>query len=250
MSTINNVGKKISQTGQNFVQKTKNVTESIKINSLITDEKKKIDNFYLQIGKKYYEIHKQTYEEQFETMIKEIDNAEKNIKEFECQLNVLKGVAICPNCGSELLSDSLFCYSCGARVDSLSTNNEENNISGNICNKCGAIIAPDKTFCTNCGNKIAPPESQAEKHYPSVEQSVQINTIKCAICGKEISAEAEFCSGCGNKVVKEQGNNPVQTDQSNLSNNSESVVRCPKCNKILSNTAVFCSGCGEKVKGA
>ncbi len=249
MSEINNVDQKGFPTGHNLVQNTTSATESVKLNDLIADEKKKIDDFYLEIGKKYYEIHRQAYEEQFEIMINGIDNAQKNIREYEHQLNLLNGVVICSKCGSASLSGSLFCKSCGARFGPLIENNEKNIISGNICERCGTVLTPDKLFCTNCGNKISPPPLTTELLSPQVEHDIQKNTVRCAICGKEISAEAGFCSGCGNKVIKGQNDYTAQTYQSGASDNFESIIRCPRCNKILSSTAAFCSGCGEKMKG-
>ena len=41
------VGKKISKTSQGMAQKTKNLTETVKLNSMISDEEKNINSVFL-----------------------------------------------------------------------------------------------------------------------------------------------------------------------------------------------------------
>lgn len=46
MAFFDDLGKKITQTGQGVVQKTKDTAETIKLNGMISDEEKNIVNFY------------------------------------------------------------------------------------------------------------------------------------------------------------------------------------------------------------
>ena len=47
---FDDLGRKISQAGQSAVQKTKEMTDIVKLNSSIADEEKKIRNSYVEIG--------------------------------------------------------------------------------------------------------------------------------------------------------------------------------------------------------
>lgn len=51
MAFFDDLGKKLSQAGQTAVQKTKEITDIARINGLISDEEKKVNNNYYQIGK-------------------------------------------------------------------------------------------------------------------------------------------------------------------------------------------------------
>ena len=62
MAFLDALGKKISQTGQDVVQKTKDTAEIIKYNTMISDEERRINEFYAQIGKTYVDLHADSYE--------------------------------------------------------------------------------------------------------------------------------------------------------------------------------------------
>lgn len=61
--------------------------------------------------------------------------------------------SICPECGSEIPSDSEFCHHCG-RID---TNRMRIADDGSlqqgdgVCGRCGAALGPDDLFCRDCG---------------------------------------------------------------------------------------------------
>ena len=53
---------------------------------------------------------------------------------------------ICPHCGAELQSDSLFCCECGERLTAPAQS---------VCPACGAENPPDALFCGMCGTRLA-----------------------------------------------------------------------------------------------
>ena len=55
MAFFDDLGKRISNAGQGVAQSTKNFANITKLNSMITEEEKKVDGLFLQIGKMYYE---------------------------------------------------------------------------------------------------------------------------------------------------------------------------------------------------
>ena len=75
MAFLDEIGKKISQTGQDMMQKTKDTAESMKLNGAIADEEKRIQTLYLEIGKKYYELHAESYEPALEEEVLGIKDA-------------------------------------------------------------------------------------------------------------------------------------------------------------------------------
>ncbi len=57
MALFDQLGKKLAQTGQSAVKKTKDMAEVAKINSMISDEEKSINNNYYQIVINAMKIH-------------------------------------------------------------------------------------------------------------------------------------------------------------------------------------------------
>lgn len=52
----------------------------------------------------------------------------------------------CPNCGTVLIDDSVFCSKCGSRVQA-----EEDGGKYVFCSECGAKLPSEALFCDNCG---------------------------------------------------------------------------------------------------
>ena len=164
MSFFEGIGKKLAQSGQEAAQKAKNTAEVIKLNSMISDEEKRINNSYLQIGKLYYEVYGENPEEQFAQFITDINDCKAKILVHAEQIRIVKGIAECTECGGQVPSGAPFCSSCGSPMKSATAAADSDN--ANKCGNCGASLESDVAFCTQCGNKVeevvVPEESAAE----------------------------------------------------------------------------------------
>lgn len=205
MDFFDNIGKRISMAGQTAVQKTKEVTEIAKITSAISEEEKKVNNLYYQIGKLYFAIHAFDYETDFGGMINGIKESEVQIAEYRQQIQDLKGVVRCENCGAEMSGVVAFCTSCGTPMPKKINMNVEEMIK---CSHCGSMVAKDMRFCTSCGKPmiIPSPNSQTEQATSTehssgpVEEVVTQPTSKnCHKCGTTLALDALFCFQCGEK---------------------------------------------------
>lgn len=191
MAFFDELGKKISQTSQGVVQKTKDTAEVIKLNGLISDEEKRIAAFYSEIGKTYFELHKDSYEPDFEQMILGIKESHTKINTYSEQVKRLKGVVRCPNCGGEVAYGAPFCSSCGSKMNNENTAAPAAQSNVQRCVNCGLPLAPDAAFCTNCGAKVGAPVA------PAATATAEATTKVCPNCGKELDLNAKFCVGCG-----------------------------------------------------
>ncbi len=193
VALFDDLGKRISQAGQTAVQKTKEMTDIARNNSLISEEEKKVDNNYYQIGKLYFAIHKDNYENEFAGMITSIFESESKIKQYRKQIQDIKGVIFCEKCGAEIANNVAFCSSCGAsisRAEYVMADNTELTKCGN----CGAMVDKNVRFCTSCGK---PMESISEEK----SNSADISSNKCPNCGKNVAEGIVFCTECGSKIV-------------------------------------------------
>lgn len=119
MAFLENFGKKLTQAGQATIQKTKEMADIARVNSLISDEESRINDLYLKIGKMYVELHETDAETVFQKPIEEINDAKRKIIEYQAQLLEIKGVARCTKCGAEVPTGSVFCATCGAPIQTM-----------------------------------------------------------------------------------------------------------------------------------
>lgn len=144
MSIFNQIGKKISDAGQETAVKAKNFAEIAKFNTKISDIEDRISILFLELGKEYYEENKDN-EEAIEK-IKEINSAYNEISYYKEQIKLIKGVEKCPNCGGDINNGSAFCSFCGAKIIT--------ETKGKVCPNCNASVDENDVFCNSCGKKL------------------------------------------------------------------------------------------------
>lgn len=149
MSVFDDIGKTFTKAGQ----KTKQMTDIARINSLISDEEKKLNNIYTQIGKTYVEKNPSICQEDFTDYVDTAYDITKRIAEYKLQIQTMKGVVSCPSCGMEVSEGAKFCPACGTPIPVIEKPVEEKPEEPK-CPSCGAPIAQGQKFCVECGAKI------------------------------------------------------------------------------------------------
>lgn len=238
MAFLDDLGKKISQGGQAAIQKSKDLAEAAKLNSLISGEEKNINNNYFQIGKLYASIHKRDCEDDFRGMIDSIQNSEQKIADYKEQVYVIKGVVKCEKCGGEVALTSAFCNSCGAPMPKrdLVQKHDENTV---VCDSCGKRVKKGLRFCTACGSPMA---------QVNVNNNSQLTKI-CTVCGFETTDdETMFCNSCGTKLILKTEKNECQDINNSSSKDELTVKKCSNCGfETTDQEIVFCTECGSKL---
>ena len=136
-------------------------------------------------------MHPHDHEEEFSGMIASLAEAEEKIKGYRQQIQDIKGVVRCPQCGAEVQSGVAFCSSCGAPMPKVSPVNTDDLVR---CESCGAMVKRGMRFCTSCGKPMNPlPVSSEENGEVPVERT-------CPKCGAKIEEDAAFCTECGAKL--------------------------------------------------
>lgn len=155
MPFFDDLSKKITQAGQTAVQKTKDFTDNARLNSAISEEEKRINNCYLEIGKLYVSTHFDNYEDDFAKMIDSIRESEQKILDYRRQIQKLKGIIRCENCGAEVANNSAFCSSCGASMPKQTVGQTAESTEDSVkCPSCGQMLSKNMKFCTTCGQSL------------------------------------------------------------------------------------------------
>lgn len=148
-SFFEELGKKVTQTSQEAMKKTKDLAEIAKINAQMTDEEKKLKKLYMKLGQLYYEMYKEEPDSVFVDICQGIGGCLQTINRYETMVEGLKGIKRCQKCKTEILVESTYCPTCGQRLD-----DERETIVSTICPNCGMENGGFATSCIKCGGLL------------------------------------------------------------------------------------------------
>lgn len=199
MGFLDNISKKVTDAGQKTLQKTKEMTDTAKIHSLINEEERKLNNLYYQIGKLYVSKFGDNCDSEFVSFVNSVYESENKIKSYNKQIQEIKGIQRCEKCGAEVSRGASFCSSCGAEMPKVVT--EDDNYVR--CEFCGAAIKKEMRFCTSCGKPMSQPlvkdeSAKAEDVNTTIVDDLPDNI--CPHCGAVLTDDSVFCAECGTKL--------------------------------------------------
>lgn len=153
MAFFEDIGKKVSQTGQGAIKKTKVLAETARLNAQIAVEKRTVAGLFAQIGERYYELYGVSPDEKLTELVSAVNEAKIKIRDLEDQIKALRGPEVCESCGAALSTGALFCAVCGARVPQAQETPEEDVLSARVCPGCIRQLPEGAQFCPFCGQK-------------------------------------------------------------------------------------------------
>ncbi len=158
MDFFEKLGNTISSTSKDVAKKTKDLTEVAKLNSQISKEESLIEKKFYEIGKTFYKKYGITEDSDLKVLCAEVKEAYDKIEVYKNQLSVLKGIVLCPRCGSENSIQSSFCSSCGEKLkgnENIEAKPVEVKVSTEkTCPNCNTTINENVSTCPNCGSKV------------------------------------------------------------------------------------------------
>ncbi len=192
MAFFDEVSKKLTQAGQDAIQKTKDIADITKYNSAISNEEKTLNDIYFQLGKAFFDSC-ETPDEAYASYFDAIRASKARIDEMKKTVQALKSVVPCPNCGAEMKKEAIFCNVCGTEMPKTQFNTFQP-VANRVCVTCGSMVADGVNFCTVCGTpvQVAPPVQPVQPQ-PAV--------VKCPVCNADCPADAAFCVSCGNRIA-------------------------------------------------
>ncbi|MCR5663687.1 MAG: zinc ribbon domain-containing protein [Oscillospiraceae bacterium] len=150
MAFFDNLGKKLSEAGQNVSQQTRNMGDISRLNNLISEDRKLVSQHCCELGKAYYQAHRGDPGSEFASQVAEIGKLVAEIAEAEDSIRRLKGIVKCPGCGAELPIQSLFCPQCGRQLPPPPAPAPKED----VCPTCGKPAPKGTVFCCYCGTRL------------------------------------------------------------------------------------------------
>ena len=164
MAFFDEMDRKLSQFGQSVSNKSREVSEGMRLSSAIKAEEEKQNNLYREVGKYYFENCAANAEGQLKVLCDQIVASMELTSPYQQQPNVLQGMVSCPNCGAQISANSGFCNVCGSKIEKQVSPAPQLG-AGKICPKCQKTVEADALFCTFCGNQF-----EAQPAAPAYEE--------------------------------------------------------------------------------
>ena len=139
-------GRKAKAIGVDTLKETQKFTEVATYNSMIEEEKKKQKAVCAEFGEIYLAQEAEKIPDEYKEFYEKIQASKMLIQTYQEKIQTIKGSRKCPECGSEVAKEAMFCSKCGAKQPAL--------VVGRFCPDCGAEVEEDNAFCANCGCKL------------------------------------------------------------------------------------------------
>ena len=245
MAFFDEMDRKLSQFGQSVSNKSREVSEGMRLSSAIKAEEEKQNNLYREVGKYYFENCAANAEGQLKVLCDQIVASMELTSQYKQQQNVLKGMVSCPNCGAQISANSGFCNVCGSKIEKQVSPAPQPG-AGKICPKCQKTVEADALFCTFCGNQFeAQPAAPAyeEPAAPAYEEPATPAYEEPAAPAYEESAAPAYEEPAA-PVYEE----PAAPAYEEVHIPEVTVPTCVKCGAVLEEGQKFCTVCGTKVE--
>ncbi|MBR0093234.1 MAG: zinc ribbon domain-containing protein [Lachnospiraceae bacterium] len=151
---LDDLGKKLSEAGKSTLAKTREMSSVSKLNSAIRAEERTQESLFMQLGKEYYTLHEDAVGGDFADIVREIRESKERSAELAEQINEIRGIRICPECGAEVPLGAIFCNICGVKLPEYEAPEREGKQVTERCPGCGREVHETDKFCLTCGTKI------------------------------------------------------------------------------------------------
>lgn len=252
MAFFDEMDRKLSQFGQSVSNKSREVSEGMRLSSAIKAEEEKQNNLYREVGKYYFENCAANAEGQLKVLCDQIVASMELTSQYKQQQNVLKGMVSCPNCGAQISANSGFCNVCGSKIEKQVSPAPQPG-AGKICPKCQKTVEADALFCTFCGNQFeAQPAAPAyeEPAAPAYEEpATPANEEPAAPAYEEPAAPAyeQPTAPAYEEPAAPVYEEPAAPAYEEVHIPEVTVPTCVKCGAVLEEGQKFCTVCGTKV---
>jgi ribosomal protein L40E len=119
MDFFNAIGDAITSAASELGEKTKEVTDSAKLQFEMKAKEDLKKEAFIEIGRKFYEGNKDAIPEDMVDLFNKVDEADARINAIKEELSNIKGETVCPKCEARVAVGASFCPKCGTKLDDI-----------------------------------------------------------------------------------------------------------------------------------
>lgn len=169
MAFYDNMDGKISKIKNDALQKTKDVSEMVRISSALKAEEEKRERLYREIGQASVENKDLIADGKMQKLREELSECQDKIQDFEIKLKALKGIINCPECGKSVSSSQSFCNNCGAKLireehKQKCSSEAVSRQTLRFCPSCGKENKNNAKYCIQCGFNLIQEDKATAVH--------------------------------------------------------------------------------------
>lgn len=150
MALFDDIGKKLSRTGQDAVKKAKDLADTAKLSGQISEKEREVLGSMQRLGERYYALHGTAPEPELAAFCREIAEGRAAIAALREEVRRVKNIKICTGCGAENDYHLNYCGTCGTALPE----REEPQAKLQQCSACGSAVTEDALYCTTCGERL------------------------------------------------------------------------------------------------
>lgn len=200
----------------------------------IEEVESEIKGQYSELGRKLYEEKNESARSLFPELTGKIAGNRNKISEIKKQINVIKGIVICENCGAEVKNTYTFCQECGHKVKAAAAAPE----GFVLCANCNTANESGSKFCKCCGSKLGIAVNTASSPKKAELANIQPAAVQQAAAQQAAVQQAAPAHTAADK-------NPAGgATKLEPAGDEVSGRRCPQCGEPLDENDTFCIGCG------
>ena len=121
MGFFEDLGNKLSNKGKDIAKRTKDFSDTTKLNHEISKNQDLINSTYNKIGKIYFNNYSELDCPELKELCASIVEANAKIEDLKKEINLIKGLTTCPQCKKDVSVDAIFCGNCGAKLKEAET---------------------------------------------------------------------------------------------------------------------------------
>jgi hypothetical protein len=150
----------------------------------------------------------------------------------DCDCTAGQRESQCPECGSRLSDEDMFCRVCGVVfVDDFSEDLFQ-------CPECERIVSEKESTC-ECGALLV---GEGNMICPGCGAEIPENSSECPICGHAFVEEISECPACGRRVDRDA----FLCECGVVFSDRVAGAECSECGTVVGLEDVFCPQCGAR----
>lgn len=113
---LNKMSGSLASASKDIGKVAKNKAEILRLQNEIRANEARVQEHYIEIGKRYYEIIKDDPPEEYVYLAGCVRKLEERIADDQASIKSLRGTKTCPECGAQVDWDAVCCQSCGTKI--------------------------------------------------------------------------------------------------------------------------------------